>query len=333
MNPLYTVGLAIAVFVGSLVGTKFLLGLLTRCAIFARPNERSSHSTPVPTGGGVVVCAAVFSAWALIGLGCVGTAAPVLIVCGLAAGLAIISWIDDLSGLNQAIRLITQIAAIGISLAALPAPGPFFGGVFPVSLDYAAAGLIWLWFTNLYNFMDGIDGLAGVETVTVGVGIAATAGIAGISNSIPAFGLTIAAAAAGFLWWNWCPAKVFLGDVGSVPLGFLVGWLLLSLATYGEWAAALILPLYFLTDASLTLVHRAIRGERVWQAHHEHFYQRAEDRGLRHDRIVGLIFIANLLLVVLAIVAASGQAVLAIIGAVCTVVLLLVFLAKADPEV
>ena len=149
MNPLSTVGLAIAVFVGSLVGTKFFLGLLTRRAIFDRPNERSSHSTPVPTGGGVVVCAAGFSAWALIGLGFVGAAAPVLIVCGLAAGLAIISWIDDLSGLNQAIRLIAQIAAIGISLAALPAPGPFFGGVFPVSLDYAAAGLIWLWFTNL----------------------------------------------------------------------------------------------------------------------------------------------------------------------------------------
>ena len=142
----------------------------------------------------------------------------------------------------------------------------------------------------------------------------------------------VAAAAVGFLWWNWHPAKIFLGDVGSVPLGFLVGWLLLTLAAHGQWAAALILPLYFVADASLTLVRRALRGERVWEAHHQHFYQQAEERGMRHDQIVHLVLIANLLLVALAAAAAMGQAVVAVGSAVAVVVLLLVVLAKASPE-
>ena len=332
MNPLFTSGLAVAVFLGSLVGTKFLLGHLERRAILDRPNERSSHSAPTPTGGGLAVCTAVLPAWVLIGLAGDGAAAPTLAICGLAAGLAVLSWIDDLHGLNQALRLAAQIAAVGVALAVVDPPGPYFGGLLAPPLDIAGAGLAWLWFINLYNFMDGIDSLAGMETVTVGAGLAAVAGIASIGGPVAAFGWTIAAAAAGFLWWNWHPAKIFLGDVGSVPLGFLVGWLLLTLAAHGQWEAALILPLYFVADASLTLVRRALRGERVWEAHHQHFYQQAEARGIGHDRIVRLVLVANLFLVALAVAAAMGQAVISVVGALAAVALLLVVLAKVGSE-
>ena len=154
--------------------------------------------------------------------------------------------------------------------------------------------------------MDGIDGLAGVETACVGIGIALVAVATGLAAPFGAFGLTIAAAALGFLWWNWHPARIFLGDVGSVPLGFLLGWLLLGLAQNGQWAAALILPLYYLGDATITLLRRGLKGEKVWQAHRLHFYQHAVKTGLDHGQVVRHVLFVDLLLVALAVAAARG---------------------------
>ena len=146
-----------------------------------------------------------------------------------------------------------------------------------------------------------------------------------------AFGLTTAAAALGFLRWNWHPARIFLGDVGSVPLGFLLGWLLLSLAASGHPVPALILPMYFLADATITLVRRAARGEKIWEAHREHFYQLAVQSGLRHDQVSGIIMIANIFLIALVFVAMLGSPGPAVWAAVAAVMLLLFFLAKGGP--
>src|SRR3546814_5285781 len=109
--------------------------------------------------------------------------------------------------------------------------------------------------------MDGIDGIAAVETIAVGGGLALVAALQGEAPATILPGAVLAAAALGFLYWNWAPSRLFLGDVGSVPLGYLLGWLLLAAAAGGEWAAAVILPLYYLADASLTLVRRAWRSE------------------------------------------------------------------------
>jgi UDP-N-acetylmuramyl pentapeptide phosphotransferase/UDP-N-acetylglucosamine-1-phosphate transferase len=110
----------------------------------------------------------------------------------------------------------------------------------------------------------------------------------------------------GFLYWNWDKAEVFLGDVGSIPLGYLLGWLLLATAAAGQWEAALILPLYYVADASLTLIRRLLRGKRIWRAHREHYYQRAVQRGLSHAAVVKRILACNVLLIVLAIGAGLG---------------------------
>jgi UDP-N-acetylmuramyl pentapeptide phosphotransferase/UDP-N-acetylglucosamine-1-phosphate transferase len=115
----------------------------------------------------------------------------------------------------------------------------------------------------------------------------------------------IAATMIGFLVWNWHPARIFLGDVGSIPLGFLLGWLLLDLAASGLWQAALILPLYYLADASLTLLRRLLRGAVIWHAHREHCYQQAVQRGRSHAAVSRAVAFTNLLLVGLAFVAAS----------------------------
>jgi UDP-N-acetylmuramyl pentapeptide phosphotransferase/UDP-N-acetylglucosamine-1-phosphate transferase len=132
----------------------------------------------------------------------------------------------------------------------------------------------------------------------------------------------------GFLAWNWSPARIFMGDVGSVPLGYLLGFLLLELAFRGGWLAALILPLYFLADATLTLGRRAVRGARVWQAHREHFYQRAVQAGRGHAAVVARVIAADLALILCAWAAQRGAGRAALAASAIVVAVLLWWLAR-----
>ena len=292
---------ALACFLASLAGTRAALAFLERRAILDHPNERSSHALPTPRGGGLALMAVLLPAWLLIALFTPGADRLVLWPLAAALGLAAVSWRDDLKALPAAFRLTAQIAAIIAGSAALARTGPVFQGLLPLWLDRLAAGFLWLWFLNLFNFMDGIDGIAGSETACLGIGTALVALLAGLDAGVPLYGLAAAAAACGFLWWNWQPARIFLGDVGSVPLGYLLAWLLLELAGRGLWAPALLLPLYYLADATITLLGRVLRGERFWRAHREHFYQKATQGGLSHARVVEAILIANLALLGLAL--------------------------------
>ena len=319
----------IGVFVASIVGTRLVLRVLRNRAILDHPNERSSHSTPTPKGAGIAVIPCIIAAWLITASGT--PAIPIaLVVTTTALGLAGLSWFDDLRELNPVWRLGAQILAVAVVFlspySSVYFEGPFFGGLLPPGVDMVVAGLLWVWFINLFNFMDGIDGIAGVEAACVGIGIALVSVAAGVSNVFGTFGIAIAAAALGFLIWNWHPAKIFLGDIGSVPLGFLLGWLLLWLAANGQWAAAVILPLYYLADASITLLRRFVRGEKIWQAHRQHFYQQALSRGLGHDQVVRHVLFVDLVLVALAVGAARGWVGAALISAPVLVLWLLVFL-------
>ncbi|MGE4220770.1 MAG: glycosyltransferase family 4 protein [Alphaproteobacteria bacterium] len=298
---------AAGAFAASLAATGLVLAQLRRRAVLAQPNARSSHAVPTPQGGGIAVMAVVLAVWGLTDL-----AAPqpnLWIPIAGAAGLAILSWLDDLRGLPAGLRLLAHIGAVAAGLIWLTGAGhgPVFQGLLPPWLDVAAAAVAWVWFVNLYNFMDGIDGIAGVETAGIGVGLAALGLLpAATAMPDPVLPLALAAAAAGFLYWNWHPAKLFMGDVGSVPLGFLLGGLLLDAAARGHWAPALILPLYYLADSTITLLRRAARRERVWQAHREHFYQRAVQNGRSHAQVAGAVLAADAALVVLALAATAA---------------------------
>jgi UDP-N-acetylmuramyl pentapeptide phosphotransferase/UDP-N-acetylglucosamine-1-phosphate transferase len=181
----------------------------------------------------------------------------------------------------------------------------------------------------LFNFMDGADGLAASEAAAIGAGmLLVTAFGAAHDPAVAAAAAAIAGAALGFLAWNWAPARVFMGDVGSVPLGYLIGFLLLRLAAQGWWRAAVILPLYFLADATITLARRALRGEKIWQAHRRHFYQRAVLAGLSHAAAVCRVTAANLALIACAWAAENGFAVAALAAAGVIVAILLVALAR-----
>jgi UDP-N-acetylmuramyl pentapeptide phosphotransferase/UDP-N-acetylglucosamine-1-phosphate transferase len=314
---------AVAAFLVSCVGTRLLVTVLQRRAVLDKPNKRSSHVVPTPRGGGIAVIGTSVAAWvALWGAGLVPLSAIVIAIA--AAGLAIVSWFDDLRGLSPGFRLLAQFVAVAAGMLALP-HGAIFQGWLPLGLDRIAAALLWVWFVNLFNFMDGIDGIDGSEASAIGIGIVL---VAGGSLDLAAPAAVVAAAALGFLVWNWAPARIFLGDVGSVPLGYLLGFLLYQLALRGAWQAALILPLYFLADATLTLLRRLARGERVWQAHREHFYQRAVQRGLSHAAVVLRMIAADVVLIACAGAAGRGWGFAALGGAVLTVAVLLAALGR-----
>ena len=290
-----------------------------------RPNERSSHVVPTPRGGGIAVTGTSLAAWlVLLATGVIALPSMIVVVIA-AAGLAIVSWIDDLRGLSPAVRLLAQIAAVVAGVLALPSDLPIFEGWLPDGLDGVAVALLWVWFVNLFNFMDGIDGIDGSEAAAIGIGIALVAG-GGPALAAPA--AAIAAAALGFLVWNWAPARIFLGDVGSVPLGYLLGYLLFLIAGRGQWQAALILPLYFLADATITLLRRLARGARVWQAHREHFYQCAVQHGLSHAAVVRRAIAANVALIGCAVAASRGWGFAGLAVAGLTVAALLVELGR-----
>lgn len=312
------------------LGTRALIPLLRRAAVLDRPNERSLHQAPVPRGGGIAVVAAIVLAWlALMRAGLIAWSLSVVLFGALL--LAVVSWWDDRGGLAPAVRLAVQAVAVALALAMVALIGApmLFHGWLPWGLGATAAALIWLWFINLFNFMDGIDGIAGSEAAAIGLGLALFALVgSGRDWHLAALAAPIATASIGFLVWNWAPARIFLGDVGSVPLGYLLGFLLLRVAADGHWKIALILPLYFLADATITLCRRLLRGERVWRPHREHLYQRAVQRGLSHAAVVWRVNAANLLLIGCGWASENGGGLAALAAAVLVVGGLLASLAR-----
>ena len=303
--------------------TGALIPILRRGHMLDYPNERSSHFTPTPRGGGIAVTGSVLLAW--IALDKAGLVASSVIGVALGAGLlAIVSWIDDVRGLSPRVRLVAQSVAVTIGILALPGARSGLAAWSGPALYLAATGLLWVWWINLFNFMDGIDGLAVSEAAAICGGLLLLAAVGDDTDPTAALlAAGIIGAAVGFLVWNWSPARIFLGDVGSVPLGYLSGYLLLDLAARGRWKMALILPLYFLADATITLFRRLLSGERVWEPHRQHFYQRALRNGLGHAAVVKRVIAADLLLIGCGWAAENGRAMLSLGAAIAIVAALL----------
>jgi UDP-N-acetylmuramyl pentapeptide phosphotransferase/UDP-N-acetylglucosamine-1-phosphate transferase len=278
-----------------------LVGLYTRAMTVSRrleaPNERSMHRVPVPVGGGIAIVATALILWPLWQD---TLSKHHLLLLASLAGLGALSWIDDRRGLSPAVRIAAQAVTVAVCLVSLAPDARVFPSI-PIAVERVLAGVAWLWFINLFNFMDGIDGLAGSEAIAVALGYLLMAIVAGFGGPLLHLALIVTASVAGYLFWNWHPAKVLMGDAGSVPLGFLLGWLMLDLALRGYWVAALILPFYFAADATFTLLKRWLRGEKPWQAHREHFYQRAVLGGITPPGVVWRVAAANVALIALAL--------------------------------
>jgi UDP-N-acetylmuramyl pentapeptide phosphotransferase/UDP-N-acetylglucosamine-1-phosphate transferase len=259
-----------AVLLAFVVSVAVIRLLLWRFSSFAldRPNERSLHERPVPRTGGIALLA---GAGVAFGFG----AAPLWLLGVLALALAVLSMIDDLDHIPTALRLAAHLTAAAVAVWYLLSP------MNPLVLLLLALALAWT--TNLYNFMDGADGLAGGMTL-IGFGTYAVAAQLAGAPALAALSLALCAASGAFLLYNFHPARVFMGDVGSVPLGFLAGALGLEgwvNDVWPLWFPALVFA-PFMCDATLTLLKRLVRRERVWKAHREHYYQRLVRMGFGH---------------------------------------------------
>ena len=243
------------------------------------PNDRSSHVTPTPKGGGLAIMVTFYSALTYLYL---QTQIDTKLFFALLSALPVIviSLIDDIYPLPAKMRL-------GVQLASAAAAVYFLGGVSSIDLALFTLDGVWInliallgivWMTNLYNFLDGIDGYAGSEALFVGV---AAYFLFGSETA-----LLIAVATAGFLLFNWHKASIFMGDVGSAPLGFIFAVLILYDASAPNFLGWLMLLSLFWFDATLTLLRRAKRKEKLSQAHKKHAYQRLNQAGFAHDKVV-----------------------------------------------
>lgn len=270
-----------------------------RTRLLDLPNIRSSHQQPTPRGGGLAIVATF--TLALLALHALDRLSTTLLLAlsGLTP-LAVVGFIDDHGHVSARWRLLIQVAAAvwalfwlgrldGLTLAGEAYELGWFGPVI------ATLGIVWM--QNLFNFMDGIDGIAGVETLGIALPAAGlmlwTSG--GVLPGEATAALALAAATAGFLIWNWPPARIFMGDVGSAVLGFVLAVLLLSGAVRHTLGAGvgLILSSVFLIDATLTLLIRVFRGERWHEAHRSHAYQHAARRWGGHRPVILAVLAIN----------------------------------------
>lgn len=286
----------------ALVTSGWLTGRVRAYALARRlidvPNVRSSHTTPTPRGGGIAIVAAVLLA--LVVAVPLGMIDPRLAL-ALGGGGSLVAWVgwwDDHSGLRPRVRAAWHAGAAIWALVWLNGFPALHLDDWIVPLGYwgsplAVIGIVWA--INLFNFMDGIDGIAGIEAISVGAGGTLLLWASGHGDAAP---LSVALSALGFLWWNWSPARIFMGDVGSGFLGFAFGVIAIWSENIGgppvlAWG---ILAMVFVFDATVTLIRRGLRRERLAQAHRNHAYQRLVQSGWPHAGVSLAVLGVNLML-------------------------------------
>jgi Fuc2NAc and GlcNAc transferase len=304
-SPAVVVAIALALVVAI---TPVFLVAARRWGLLDRPNIRSSHDAIVPRGGGVVIVLAVLVALWLARSAWVDRPSAVALLGG-GVTLAVLGLWDDRYGLSPLIRLAAQFAiavavVLGLGgLARLPLPPPL-----DIPLGPLATPVAMLWIVavvNFFNFLDGIDGLAPLQAAVTGVGLL----LAAWDPFVVLLGAALSGAAAGFLLFNWSPARIFLGDVGSYFLGYTLAALPLMAPTESRpWAVLFVASSLwlFLADASWTLMRRAIRGERWYEAHREHLYQHLARRW-GHAKVTTAMGLGSLVLTAGALVAWKGE--------------------------
>lgn len=299
--PSVSVLAALLAVVATLVAAALLTGLARRYAIKKSlvdiPNERSSHRVPTVRGGGVsIVVCALLGALALWGFGLLSASFAMAWSGGLL--VAWIGWRDDHGHVSPAWRALCHFVAATWAVAWLGGTPTLVVGEMTIDLGWAGSllsiiGVVWL--INLFNFMDGIDGIAGAEAAFVAAAGGTFLWLSG-TTGLALLSFLLAAASGGFLFWNWPPAKIFMGDVGSGALGFFVA--LLALA--GEKVSAvpvavwIILCGVFVCDATFTLLRRVVNGERWYSAHRSHAYQRLVQLGRSHLHVTVAVLLSNI---------------------------------------
>lgn len=294
----------ITAFVSALVLTELVRLFALKVSIVDVPNERSSHKNIVPRGGGLAIVIVMLTFLGIFPD--MDYFVPVLIAI---VGLALLGWADDRYSLSAGTRLLVQSS---IAIGSVVTIGRFevveFAGI---SISNAQISLLfsflWIvWMVNLYNFMDGIDGIAGVETVVVATTMGIWFYMLGFNLQLLLFCWVLAAASLGFLVFNWSPAKIFMGDVGSVCIGGVIA--ILAIIGVNEYdiplTAYIILLSVFIADSTLTVIRRLHKKENIFKAHRSHYYQRAVIVGWSHKQVSLMVFATDIVLATIGSMAA-----------------------------
>lgn len=280
--------------------------------LLAHPNARSSHANATPQGAGLAVIAALLliaaAAW-LLSWRPAGGPELVAVLAG-ALGLSLLGFADDAKGLPVSWRFAGQTLAAIVMVAALPESVRLLPGLLPLLIERALLVLGTVWLINAVNFLDGIDWITVAQIVPATLGVAVLAGLGAVPASVGFLALALLGGMLGFAIFNKHPAQMFLGDAGSLPIGLLLAFMLIFVAGT-NLAAALLLSLYTLADATLTLLRRAYHREAIFTAHRSHFYQRAVINGLSPPQVTARIFLLGVLLAALAIAAVIAHTVIA----------------------
>lgn len=297
------------IFLLSYYGVEWFRRWSLRRQLFDVPNERSSHTTPTPLGGGVIVVLISLTAYTLYAVFIAGNFAWAYVLGAVL--IAFVSWLDDLYTVSIVWRFLVHAFAAFLVINYVGYFDESYVPFFQAAKIGEIAGLtitfLWIvWLTNAYNFMDGIDGIAGMQAVTAGIGWLLVGNLLG-SDSVEFYGGVLAFSSLGFLVQNWQPARIFMGDVGSAFLGFSFAVLpLLAGREIGAASenrrflsfAAVTLVWLFIFDTVYTFFRRAANAEKVWEAHREHLYQKFVAAGFSHRLTAGLYGLISILTVV-----------------------------------
>lgn len=299
--------LCLCALISSLLLTRIMVSVMAKFDIVDRPSNRRVHNIVTPRGAGigfVLILSVLMPLFEYFSFDTISNSERIL---QIFLPIALVSFWDDIYNVMIPIRLLVHILCSALAVMWVIHPDRLFHYEIPGNLDLAIGAFALLTFVNIYNFLDGIDGITAVQSIQLSVTILILCYLR--SDVVPEVGLISALASIvlgwslGFLYFNWQPAKIFLGDVGSIGLGFILGICLLKVATTGErlFASCVIASLYYIADGGLTILIRILKREKIWQPHLQHFFQKAVKRDKSHKKVVIRIMKCNFLLMLLAI--------------------------------
>lgn len=287
-------------------GLIFVLKPILIRHMLAHPNARSSHETPTPQGAGFAVMASLFVVCAaVLLLTTVATASLIPVLVG-AVALTVVGGLDDAHALAVSWRLLAQTLVALAIVILLPQDFRLLPELLPLGFERALLVIGVIGFVNAINFLDGLDWMTVAQVVPMTLGAAILCWLGVVPLNIGVLALALLGAMLGFAIFNKHPARIFLGDAGSLPIGLVLAYVLIYVAE-AHIVSAILLALYTLSDGALTVVRRWRTGERVFSAHRSHFYQRAVAEGLRVPQVTARVFWLGLWLMTLAIAAALAR--------------------------
>jgi len=294
-------------FIGSIILIRFLIKRLSLWGIVDIPDKRRAHTRITPRGGGLFIVIIFVISFIFFEYSATNISANSLKLIPIFLAIATISFLDDLKPIHVSIRLIIHLCCTGLSVFLFLYPVPILRQMLPSNIDFIIATVLLTAFLNIYNFLDGLDGMTAAESIHLSITILILCvlqyNVIINVDLIILIALILLSCSISFLIFNWHPAKIFLGDVGSISLGFLLGLclLLISASSIHLFISSIIASLYYIGDGGLTILVRLVKKEKIWEPHLQHFFQKAVRNGMATQQIIKRIVICNFFLMLLAI--------------------------------